>query len=350
MRVAESYCSPVQTTSSRENSVNRTSTSFIPSEFDFETGRLSDARLGSHRLGGGIVRGIATSSSRELELPRTSETFVDAIDTEADQDLELPRTSETFVDVIETETSRGYANWWIGGRMVKARADFTLSPKTLSLSFETDRAGVDFWRQYDRAGDVQVKAGFAGQFEVVDRGNRDPITVEPPFGQQPPFDIADYYVNSYQETQAAADRFEISMTLQRTGNRSDVFGAADETGGFWTFEFDRGTIALEEAQVRQASGSGTTAGRSVTLPIVVDDQQAATIVDTAGFPDAVVDRSVPDGKNFVEDSSGGRQTVTIDAPASASLDSGTYLIQGWRLSFAGYQDDRWRVELELAEE
>ncbi|QLK26836.1 hypothetical protein HYG81_04285 [Natrinema zhouii] len=46
----------------------------------------------------------------------------------------------------------------------------------------------------------------------------------------------------------------------------------------------------------------------------------------------------------------GSQTVTIDAPAVASFDSGTYLIQNWRLSFAGYQDDRWRVELELAEE
>jgi hypothetical protein len=37
--------------------------------------------------------------------------------------------------------------------------------------------------------------------------------------------------------------------------------------------------------------------------------------------------------------------VTIDAPEAADLESGTYLIQNWRLSFAGYQDDRWRVEL-----
>lgn len=63
MRVAESYSSPVQTTSTRENSVSRMSMSFIPVEFDFETGRLGDGRLGAYHLGGGIVRGIATTSS-----------------------------------------------------------------------------------------------------------------------------------------------------------------------------------------------------------------------------------------------------------------------------------------------
>ncbi|MFC6764324.1 hypothetical protein ACFQE6_04480 [Natrinema soli] len=37
--------------------------------------------------------------------------------------------------------------------------------------------------------------------------------------------------------------------------------------------------------------------------------------------------------------------MTIDAPEAAGFESGTYLIQNWRLSFAGYQDDHLRVEL-----
>ncbi|MFC6768508.1 hypothetical protein [Natrinema soli] len=37
--------------------------------------------------------------------------------------------------------------------------------------------------------------------------------------------------------------------------------------------------------------------------------------------------------------------MTIDASEAAGFESGTYLIQNWRLSFAGSQSDHWHVEL-----
>ncbi|WP_137288618.1 hypothetical protein [Natronorubrum halophilum] len=276
---------------------------------------------------------------------------MEALEAESDQDLTLPRTAESFVDPIETTTDRGYTDWYVGQEMVPGVHSVGLTPKTLSFSFEIGRDRLEHWRQFDRSGNVRVKAGFAGSFQTIDRaGREEPTTLEPPFRQRPPFDEADYYINSYQESQQGPDRYRISLTFQRLANRADVFDPVDESGEPWLLEFEGGTIALEERHVRQGRTGGSTTGRTMTLPLMLSDLQAATIADIAGFPDGVVQREVPDGENFQEDTTGGRQTVAIDAPSDAGFESGAYLISNWQLSFAGYQDDRWRVELELAEE
>lgn len=246
--------------------------------------------------------------------------------------------------------SERIVRWAIGPSTVDVTS-VELTPSTMSLSFQVGRDRLEHWRRLDRTGNVTIEVGFAGAFETIDRAGRDgPTTITPPEDHQPPFDRADWYINSYQETQQAADRFEIALTFQRVENRADVFDPVDEAGGPWLIENDRGTIALEDRRVRQSSNTGTTAGGTVALPVTVDDLQAATIADIAGYPDGVVEREVPDGENFFEDTTGGRQTVAIDAPSEAGFESGKYYIQNWSLSLSGYDDDRWLVDLELAKD
>ncbi|SNZ18191.1 hypothetical protein SAMN06269185_3287 [Natronoarchaeum philippinense] len=261
----------------------------------------------------------------------------------------------TSAAATPAEAFRYFRDWEIDGMTVETvtkdgtkRAELTA--KRLSLSFEVTRDNLDYWRQYDRTGDLSITTGYGGSFDVVDRAGRaGAVEAVPPTDYQPPFDRADYYVNSYEESQLAADRFEISLTLQRTENRETSFQMADEAGEDWLLEFGVATVALENEQVRRSSAGGSRTGMRVTLPLMLTDDQAAAVAESAAYPDAVVERSVPDGEDFVEDTSGGNQTVTITPPASAEMDTGDYAIQSWRLSFGRFGEARWSVELELRE-
>ncbi|PCR89329.1 hypothetical protein CP557_01510 [Natrinema ejinorense] len=267
----------------------------------------------------------------------------------------ISRTAMSDRTVVATGTGSAivrfdFAGWAIGRRMIQA-TEPELSPKTLSLSFEATRDDIDHWRQFDRAGDVGIQVGYGGQFRAIDSAGRDnPTIVEAPDSEQPPFQAgSEWYINSYEEEQVAADRFQLTLTFQRLEPRSPAFDPVDEAGGFWTIDTNRGTIALEDRQVGQVSRSGTTTGGTTTLPLRLTPEQAAMLADTATVPDAVVERIVPDGPDRLEDSSNGQQTVTITAPSGTGFESGDYLLQNWSLSHGGYQEHRWRVDLEIAE-
>ncbi len=259
------------------------------------------------------------------------------------------RLTASYAAPITTEIDGGPLDWRIGGQMLKESWIDELTPHTLTITFHTDRDGLEYWRQYDRAGDVQVEVGFGGTFQAVDRGGRDDaLELQPPFRQTPPFDEAEFYVTNYSEAQLSSELFEIEFEFQRSEPRSGVFDVVDRSGEPWVFDFDRGTIALEERRVSRIDRDGGPTGGDTSIEVLLTDLEAAALADVAGVPDAVVDREVPDGPGFAEDTSGGRHTVAITSPDGAPLE-GDWVIRNWSLAMHNRSDERWLVELQLAE-
>lgn len=241
--------------------------------------------------------------------------------------------------------------WQVDEQPIKPDG-LSMDAESTTLTFEVLRSEIDQWRQYDRAGDISVEAGFAGQFRAVDRGGRDDTTeVRPSFGTLDPIiPSVEYLVTSYGEEQVAPDRFEVSLGFQRRTNRDQGFPTLSESGD-WEFSLETGTVGLDASHVSRASGSGTTSGPEYDLTLTVSDDQAAALLDNWGYPDGVVERGVSDGTNFlVDESPSSRQTVTISGPSGAILSDGDYLVTSWQVERAGFDADRrWTVDVTLAE-
>jgi len=237
--------------------------------------------------------------------------------------------------------------WALQGRSADVE-NITLTPKTISLSFQSDRDNIDDCRLYERAGDLNVNIGYAGAFRAIARSSATPTAVEPPAADSPPFVQINGYVNGYQEEQVAPDRFEISLTVHRTSNRDQEFAAITETGD-WEISLDHGTVGLNESQVEPLSAGGTTTGADVSLALALSDDQAAAMLDSLGYPDAIAERPIPDGDDTLVDENG-RQTVTITSPRASSLSDGDWLVKRWTVRFRSYEPSRnWRMELTMAE-
>ncbi|WP_135535364.1 hypothetical protein [Halostella pelagica] len=265
--------------------------------------------------------------------------------------MEIPSTVGTTT--TSGTTSEIAASWWTINGWPAPTDSVTLTPTALSLSFPTDRSGIDHWRQFDRSGDYSRTAQFGGGWRLDDdAGRAEAVDVTPPLDYDPPFDAFSGYVQSYEEQQVAADRLELDISVERLHERRDVFSAVDQTGEDWTISTVRGDLALSNEQVGQISQTGTTAGGDWSLPLALSDAQAAALVDACGVPDAVVDQTVADGDDTVTDATpDDRQTITVSTPSDAVLSDGSYLVSDWTLSRQSFDETRrWRVKLTLAEE
>lgn len=240
-------------------------------------------------------------------------------------------------------------DWSIDGDAAPAVGGVSLTPDRLSLSFDADRDTIAHWRGYDRVGDFRVATAYGGGFRALDTGGQSLVSVDPPDDRQPPFDgPRDYWVASYDEQQAAPDRYRITLTLQRPSERAGVYAAPNQSGGDWTLALSSATLALDAAQVQPMERTGTTATVDLSLSLLLDDVQAAAIADDCGTPAVVTERGVPDAAGVVVDASASdTQTVTITAPAGATLADGDYGVAGWTLEHRGYGPRRWRVQLDL---
>lgn len=242
--------------------------------------------------------------------------------------------------------------WAIDGREVIAGEGISLTPTTLTLAFDAARDAIAHWRQYDRPGDFAVISRYGGGWRIEPSDlDAQPVQVAPPPGYHPPLaPTTDWHVASYDEQQAAADRYRITLALRRPTPRQGVFTPLNQAGGAWNLDFNSGgRLALAADQVGQASATGTTAGGDWTLPLILGDREAATIADVAGVPDAIVTRAVPGGDDLRTDTSSGRQTVSVSTPATSGFSGGSYLVTGWTLTQEGFGDRRWACELSLAE-
>lgn len=282
--------------------------------------------------------------------------------------------------------------WTIAGVDVPVQTDIELTASTLSLSFEVSESGLSTWRGIgDRAGDLAVETGYGGALRTLGRGSGGTVVVTPDAAETPPVATGEWYVDGFDEEQLAPGRYEVSLNLQRRSNRRDEFALDDidvatiDSGFGVNFghefgtpgvvapgfgrEFGRSfgggggsptsfglqagagvTIRLPDDQLGQIDRGGAPTGAEVTIPLTLSDEQAAALADAAGYPDGVVERSVPDDDSVRVDESGGRQTVVITTRNDVALADGEWLLTDWSIEWHSYSADRrWMAGLELAE-
>ena len=253
-----------------------------------------------------------------------------------------------------SSAARGFGDWRVGGISLKVTSDLEADAETIALAAPADADTRARLRDLvDRTGDVDTDEGFAGTFRAFDRSGGEAVTLEAPFDQSPPFPTTQpVLVEDASEEQVATDRVDAELDLRRLTNRDDAtdIDGTIATGDDWTFSLAHGTIALSEQQVGQIDREGDTPGASVTLPLILSDEQAAALLDSVGYPAGVVVESVPDGPDQRVDETRGRQTIDLDAPAEAMIDSGEWYVTDWSLELWSFSEDReWLVELTLAE-
>lgn len=264
--------------------------------------------------------------------------------------------------------------WTIDGVDAPVQSDLELTATTLSISFEAGRGGIGPWRDIgDRAGDIQRESGFGGTFRTLSRGTASTVSVTPSTEFVPPLASGDWLVAGFSEQTVAPERFEVTLELARPSNRQDEIALTEQetteaTEGFgfnFGVNFGAGdpdvvaqlslrdgaglTLKLVERQVGQSGREGTPADAAVTLPLLLSDEQAAALIDAAGYPAGVNRRPVSDGDNQIVDSSPGtRQTVDATFDDAISLASGTWLLDEWTLAWYNFDTTRrWLADLTL---
>jgi hypothetical protein len=267
---------------------------------------------------------------------------------------EVRRASSLDIDgTLDIEGTLQVGQWRLDGRPLPSVKEWSVSPRTVSVTFEIDDSQLNIWREYDRAGDLSVEDGYAGTFRALDRGGRaDPVVLQPPPWFAPPIGQVKGYVNSYGESPQGPTRTEISITIQRLTNRQPTTDSVDETGGDWQLRTVEGALALDEDQVAPSPASGTPAGRQTTLTVGVSADQAATLADALAYPGGVTEREIRGEENIVIDESPDeQQTILVGTVADTELRSGEYPVSDWSVEFAGFDDRReFRVELVLAKQ
>lgn len=316
----------------------------------FDSFEVSSTRvLSTTRTSSNAFDSFEGSSTRVLSTTRTSSNAFESFEASSTRALSTVRTSDNTFESFETSSIRSWFDWAIDSDRIDPET-IEVTPDTLSIEFVVDRSQIEHWRQYERAGDVNVETGYGGSFRAVDRSGRtDAIHIDPPTSSQPPFDASRYYISDYSEEQLGPGRYRLELTAQRLTNRADVYDVGDQSGSPWTIDLKTGAISLENTQVgRIEERSGSTTGAQVTLSLLVSDEQAAAIMDSLGYPKGVVERQIPDGEDQLVDESG-RQTMSLEVPPGASIEPGRWFAIEWTVNRWSFDSDhRWRIDLEIA--
>jgi len=222
------------------------------------------------------------------------------------------------------------------------------TPQTTRVSLSVPADEIDIWRGYEQSGDLTTNTGFGGAFRSFSRDSDGSISVRPAFAQLQPFQPEfDYQVSAYDETQVAPNRFEVSLTLQRSQNRGEAFQELSQTGD-WEFDLAHGTIGLANDKVSQADRSGAAAGATISLRLRVTGEQAGALLDSLGSPGAITTRNIPDGDNVRVDELDGGQSVTILSPSDSVIDDETYAVPDWALAYDTPGESPWLFDMTLA--
>lgn len=265
--------------------------------------------------------------------------------------------------------------WTLDDREIHPAAEITLTHDALDISMLASAVGGDGYsaddygelyggvaelnvlREFDRAGDLDVKTGYAGRFHTIERSGRDPVDVEtaidPATRHAPPVDLEDWLVADYSESQVGPNLYRVDVSFQRPEPREDAFdpvspesstgwgeggwgeagwGGLSTSPDTWTFDLRHGAFELDETQVGLLDRDGSTEGGVATLELHLNREEAAAIADSAGYVDAAVERPVPEGLDFAADTHpDGRQSVYVSMHEGFELDSGWYVILGWEL-------------------
>jgi len=252
---------------------------------------------------------------------------------------------------LQVRGTLAVGEWSVAGVRISGVQTLSVRPTDVSVTFTVPRNEVSTWRQYQRAGDIRTEEGAAGRFRTFDEAGRaSPVSLSPaPWFSPPLSDISGYVIN-YGEEQVSPTTTQVSLTIQRLTNRDSQFTPVSQSGGPYEVRVADGSLSLTESQVSTASTQGATSGRQLSVALTLSPEQAATLLDNVGFPAAVQDRPIDEGRDELLDTTpSDRQTVRIDAPSEALLGSGDFLVQGWSLATAGFDERRrYRVDLDLA--
>lgn len=264
----------------------------------------------------------------------------------------MPRlgTSNVGTTKLGSTSTTGVTGWEIDGTAIDVKA-VSLTPATITVGFETDRDSISTWRNYDHTGGFRRKNKYGGGWRLIERAGRSSeVTVTVPSRHKPPLDNVLGYTQGFQEEKVAADRFEIDLTVGRSSERKNLYSAPTQTGGHWQISLNTGSLALAQNQVSPTTQSGSKETGQWTLNVQLSDEQAGAIADVPSTPDAVISRGVGENPDTAVDTTGGRQTLTISAPAGSGFPDGDYIVSGWSIEHVAYAPNRkWAVELTLQE-
>lgn len=298
----------------------------------------------------------ASSTARVAQYTRTTTSVADAGVSQAARVLALNRSAASQGQRGASNVARAFADFAIEPRsddpsMLRPRADLELTPSTLSLSWRDE---TDAWFRFDESGDFSVTEQYGGGFRAQRRDGGTPVRVEPPLAVRPVIEIGEWVPADFTTSEVITGLRDYELSLQRPVPRRGAETELVAEAGVFTLTFEANgftaSLGLSDEQVLLSEASASATGRETTLPLLLSNAELATLGAVCDRPAAVVERSVPDGDSRRVDSSAeSRHTVTLSAPADASVASGTYLIGAWSASPADRGPETWRVELPLFE-
>lgn len=305
---------------------------------------MTDASFGGGTFGATAFGGTAQT------IERSATSIGQAGAATARRTLALVRSATTSGGRGRSRAQRGFRDWAIdptsNRESVIPVSAVDLTAATLSLSFHSDS---DRWREYLRAGDTTATDGLGGTTRRQRRDGGDPIRVEPPHPHRAAVDISSWVLaaaESEDRGQTTVWDIEFERPVPR-GGESDTTADAD-ADAVLAFEAG-GAIAIDDRHLLKPTRTGTPTGEELTLPFLADSETLGTLAAVADRPAAVVERSVPDGESFREDTSAGRHTVELSTPEAAGIEDGDYLLVEWSASvIGGASSSLWRVEVVLA--
>lgn len=304
-----------------------------------EAATITDGELGSSELGTAPLGGKDGLEGRGT-------ITVDTIrDRTADVSLEGAGVLSLFA---------GFANWKIDGQSITSITDEIREWDGLTLTFQTDVSTVtNHLRALDgQAGKVELIERADGGFIAVDRADGDnTYAVSPPVQRQPLRVDGDFLVDEYDEevSDQQGDHYEVTLQLIPDADRETTNALAETAdAGEWTFEFDTGTIATSRVSAElDAVGKNGTPGKRLTL--ILDNDQATVLEESASKLAAVRIREVPDGDNVAEDNSeGDTNTVTVSSPDTDTFPDGSYVVQEWETTMQNNDWQRVRIFVKSA--
>lgn len=225
-----------------------------------------------------------------------------------------------------------------------------LSPSTVAVEGEATRSRADQLRTAldDRVGGYRVVEQAGGQFRVESTDGDTlptlalPATVTPPEPESQP--VA---VESLNIEEIAPEWRSVTLSMQRTSAPTPGDVTPVDSGTAWTLAIgSHTTLSLPADAVRPVGRRGTSAGSQVSIPLELRVAEAWALRQ-AGLVAGVTRRQVPDGDAFVDDVTGGTQTVTLATPATASVEDGDYALSSWSLQYRTGARRPWLASLTL---
>lgn len=116
----------------------------------------------------------------------------------------------------------------------------------------------------------------------------------------------------------------------------------------WNFTTPQGSFETDRVH-REVGGEGKGGTTGSTLRVVLSAEQAKKVEESLGRQAAVVSRDVPDGDDFVQDTTGGENVFTIEPPSAGQdlFTPGDYVVESWEGEWRDSQFYEYTLEVSL---